>query len=204
MLLLGSMNSSFAQSPSPPDKEARIAALTAEMNDAIEKAKAIINQPVGALRRTPAMRVSTYSPGWFHEGAVKPNFNTADVRTTQELLYAKNQYVTSDLNPGYVFLGSHLEFNSQTKYFYVDRSLPKKKLTEAEMLEINRLYRIIGKCEREIDELQFPPPQDEYEEVEGEWVVQPVPKENYIKAAIGVAIVLGLYVVYLVVRRMFR
>ena len=31
-----------------------------------------------------------------------------------------------------------------TKYFYTDRSVPKKKLTEEEMLEINRLYRIIG------------------------------------------------------------
>jgi hypothetical protein len=30
----------------------------------------------------------------------------------------------------------------------VDRSVPKKKLTQAEMVEINRLYRIIGKCEQ--------------------------------------------------------
>ena len=33
-----------------------------------------------------------------------------------------------------------------TKIFYQDRSLPKKRLTEEEMLEINRLYRIIGRC----------------------------------------------------------
>jgi hypothetical protein len=46
-----------------------------------------------------------------------------------------------------VFVGSEIEFNSMTKYFYVDRSLPKKKLTEAEMVEINDLYRVIGKCE---------------------------------------------------------
>ena len=37
-----------------------------------------------------------------------------------------------------------------TKIFYIDRSLPKKKLTEAEMVEINRLYRVIGNCERQL------------------------------------------------------
>ena len=40
--------------------------------------------------------------------------------------------------------GKELEFNSMTKYFYVDRTQPKKKLTEEEMLEINKLYRLIG------------------------------------------------------------
>jgi hypothetical protein len=33
------------------------------------------------------------------------------------------------------------------KYFYDSRALPKKRLTEAEMEEINRLYRIIGQNE---------------------------------------------------------
>jgi len=43
-----------------------------------------------------------------------------------------------------------------TKYFFTDRLVPKKRLTEAEMLEINRLYRIIGHGERQLDELQNP------------------------------------------------
>ena len=43
-----------------------------------------------------------------------------------------------------------------TKYFYTDRTLPKKKLSETELLEINRLYRIIGRCERELAKLQTP------------------------------------------------
>ena len=47
-------------------------------------------------------------------------------------------------------MGHDLEFNPMTKYFYTDRSLPKKKLTEAEMLEINRLYRIIGRDEQHL------------------------------------------------------
>jgi hypothetical protein len=41
-----------------------------------------------------------------------------------------------------------------TKFFYTDRSVPKKKLTEAEMVEINRLYRIIGKNQTELTLLQ--------------------------------------------------
>ena len=43
-----------------------------------------------------------------------------------------------------------------TKFFYTNRSLPKRKLTEAEMIEINELYRIIGKCERAILRIQNP------------------------------------------------
>ena len=115
-----------------------------ELADAITKVEAIVNQPVIGLPRTPDMAVATYSPGWFHPGAIRPDFNTVDVRATQELNYAKNAYVTSDLNPDVVYLGSEVEFNPMTKYFYTDRSVPKKKLTEKEMLEINRVYRIIG------------------------------------------------------------
>src|SRR5207249_6894936 len=124
--------------------------LKAEMEDAIARVREIVNQPVTALTRTPEIETATYSPGWFHEGAEKPDFNRVDVRTTQQLSYGQHKYVTSDLNPGVVFVGNELEFNPMTKYFYTDRSLPKKKLTEAEMLEINRLYRIIGRCEHEL------------------------------------------------------
>jgi hypothetical protein len=70
------------------------------------------------------------------------------------LIYASQPYVTSDLNPGVVFIGSELEFNAATKFFYLDRSLPKKRLTEAEMLEINRLYRIIGQDKARLSKLQ--------------------------------------------------
>jgi len=136
----------------------QIAALKSQMNDAIFKVQDIVNQPVTQLKRTPDMRVGFYSPGWFHPGADKPDFNTVDVRTTQKFDYDEHQYVTSDLNPGVVFLGHELEFNSMTKYFITDRTVPKKKLTEAEMVEINRLYRIIGHCEQQLNELQNPEP----------------------------------------------
>ena len=134
-----------------------MAALQLELTNAFQRVLRIVNQPVRAFTRAPTMRVMRYSPGWFHPGATKPDFNTVDVRQSQELIYAKDQYVTSDLNPGMVFLGQELEFNAMTKYFYTNRSLPKHKLTEAEMLEINQLYRVIGRCEKEIRRLHGPP-----------------------------------------------
>jgi hypothetical protein len=133
---------------------AKKAALESEMDAAVTEVQRIVNQPVTSLARNEGMQVATYQPGWFHEGASKPNFNTVDVRTTRETPYDQHQYVTSDLNPDIVFIGSELEFNPMTKYFYTDRSLPKKKLSEADMIEINRLYRIIGRCETQLAELQ--------------------------------------------------
>jgi hypothetical protein len=135
----------------------QVAALQLELTNAWQQVIRIVNQPVRAFARSENTPASVYSPGWFHEGASIPDFNTVDVRKTQELTYAGQEYVTSDLNPTMVFLGQELEFNSMTKLFYVNRSLPKHRLNEAEMLEINRLYRIIGHCQSEILRLQPPP-----------------------------------------------
>ncbi len=138
--------------------EEQIADFKKQKNDAIFQVEHIVNQPITHLRRTPGMDVSIYSPGWFHPGAEMPDFDTVDVRKTQQLDYLGHKYVTSDLNPGEAFLGDELEFNSMTKYFYTDRSLPKKKLTEAEMLQINDLYRVIGRCNQQLGDLQNPEP----------------------------------------------
>lgn len=133
------------------------AALVAERDDAIEKVKQIVNQPVAALPIAPGTSVATFQPGWFHEGANRPDFLAADVRATQRFPYDRYDYVTSNLNPGVMFRGRDLEFNPETKFFYTDRSLPKKRLTEAEMVEINRLYRIIGAREQELARLRGEP-----------------------------------------------
>ncbi len=133
-------------------------AVQAEMDKAIHQVERIVNQPVTAYQRARGMHVAVYKEGWFHPGALKPDFNTVDVRTTQETPYAQYQYVSSGLNPGLVFLGTQLEFNPMTKYFYTNRTLPKKKLTEAEMEEINQLYRIIGRCEQQLSPAQTPTP----------------------------------------------
>ena len=47
--------------------------------------------------------------------------------------------------------GPDCEFNSQTKFFYTNRELPKKRLTEAEYQELVRLYRFLGKCQRDLN-----------------------------------------------------
>lgn len=135
---------------SPTNMPASAADVKAELVDAMVRVREIVNQPVASQPETRNMEVGVYSPGWFHDGAVRPDFNNVDVRASQELLYAKHQYVTSDLNPGLVFRGSEVEFNPNTKYFYTDRSVPKKKLTDSEMQEINRLYRIIGDDEKRL------------------------------------------------------
>ena len=145
---------SFAQQST--NTGAQISALETEMNAAIQQVEKIVNQTVPAYRRTAGMHVSVFTPGWFHEGANKPEFSTVDVRASQETPYDKYEYVSSDLNTGLAFIGRQLEFNANTKYFYKNRSVPKKKLTEAEMVEINRLYRIIGKCEQEIGRIKNP------------------------------------------------
>jgi len=119
-----------------------IAALNAETAEATQRVIAIVNQPVTHLPL--AGPVDLFSPGWFHPGATEPDFNNVDIRTTQEFPYRGSTYVSSDANPSEMFVGSELEFNSMTKYFYVDRTLPKKRLSESEMLEINALYRTIG------------------------------------------------------------
>jgi hypothetical protein len=138
---------------SPAQRVRERNALQDEMDKAIEQVKEIVNQPVDQLRQTESMDVAMYKPGWFHKGANKPDFSHVDIRRTQEKSYAKHEYVTSDLNPGIVFRGADIEFNSNTKYFYDDYSLPKKMLTDEEMEEITRLYRIIGRCEAELAKL---------------------------------------------------
>ncbi len=111
----------------------------------------IVNQPVQAYRLTPEMSVSEYNQGWFHPGARRPDFKNVDIRKTQELNYGKYDWVTSNVKPGWAFRGRDLEFNSMTKFFYTDRTVPKKKLTEEEMQQINLLYRIIGQDEEALE-----------------------------------------------------
>ena len=120
--------------------------LNAQSDNAQQGVVKIVNQPITHLARSGP--VSLFAPGWFHDGAVKPDFDNVDIRATQELSY--EGHVTSDLNPTEMFVGSELEFNMMTKYFYTDRSLPKKRLSNAEMIEINSLYRVIGRDEQAV------------------------------------------------------
>lgn len=138
LLVLAGLTAAFWALPA-------IKALDAQSAQARQAVIAIVNQPIDHLPRTAA--AGLFSPGWFHADATKPDFDNVDVRLTQQLVYADYTYVTSDLNPTEMFIGKDLEFNAMTKYFYVDRSLPKARLSDVEMQEINRLYRIIGHLE---------------------------------------------------------
>jgi hypothetical protein len=137
----------------------QIAALQLQLTNAWHQVEAIVDQPVRAYRYDPSYHVSIYSPAWFHPGAMTPDFNNVDVRKSQELTYTA-PWVSSDITPTMMFRGGDLEFNAMTKLFYTNRSLPKIKLTEAEMLQINSLYRTIGHCQSAIQQLQPPPPID--------------------------------------------
>ncbi len=120
----------------------------AEITRAEQRVIEIVNQPITHLPRSGALAM--FSPGWFHPGATRPDFNNVDIRATQEFPYDADEHVTSDLNPTEMFIGSELEFNAMTKYFYTDRTLPKKRLSDSEMVEINGLYRVIGRNEQAI------------------------------------------------------
>ena len=100
---------------------AGIGKLSAERAQAERRVTEIVNQPITHLPRSGP--VALFSPGWFHSGAAKPDLNTVDVRATQEFPYSG--YVSSDVNPAEMFIGSELEFNAMAKYFYVDRRYPR-------------------------------------------------------------------------------
>jgi hypothetical protein len=134
---------------------AQVNAIAGEINAAVRRIVAIVNQPITRLPRTPEMKIVSFGPGWFHPGATRPDFNNVDITTTQDFSFYNYEYVSSDLNPTEAFLGAELEFNSMTKYFYTDRSIPKKRLTKNEMLEINHLYRVIGLGEQQLLQLGF-------------------------------------------------
>ncbi len=198
---------SFAAAAQTTNQQAQIDALNAEKSEAVQQVEKIVNQLVVGYIRQPGMEVGRY-PYWFHPGAGTPDFNHVDVRTSQELPYAQFQYVASDLNPNIVFRGRDLEFNANTKLFYTNRSLPKKKLTEAEMLEINRLYRIIGHCEQQLAQINNPAPGAESETttetVEGNTAYNlvarfPILKSSVFRVTLGV--LLGLAIFFMFRRR---
>jgi hypothetical protein len=133
-----------------PSEVEQVATLRKELANALEQVKEIINQPVPTVPITPEIekKVARWGDIWFHPGSGMPDFNYGDIRKTQDTaMYEKHEFITSNQNPGVAFPGDQVEFNAATKFFYVDRSLPKKRLTEEEMLEVNRLYRVIGSCQ---------------------------------------------------------
>jgi hypothetical protein len=202
-------NLAGAISAGAASNDEQIATLNSQMNAAILRVQQIVNQPVTELRRTPDMQVAELAGGWFHPGAGKPSFLTVDVRKTQKFPYSRFQYVTSDLDPGVVFVASELEFNPMTKYFYTNRSVPKKRLTEAEMLEINQLYRVIGRCEHQLLDLENPISTQSAEESQNsdesespQPMLATIHRWIFTHKSIAIGIVAGLFVLLIFLRKL--
>lgn len=146
--LSAAMESKDSSEPDSPEATS-VNAVKARLKQAIDRVKKIVNQPAPFVPRTPEIssQCAWFGDMWFHPGAITPDFANVDVRKSQETKnYEDYAYASSKFTPDQAFIASELEFNAMTKFFYIDRTVPKKKLTEAEMLEINRLYRIIAKC----------------------------------------------------------
>jgi len=126
------------------------ALLKLSLRQAELRIQAIVNQPIPPMERTRTMRVWTYPRHWYDGGPIRPNFAMADIRTTQKAMYDEYEYVRSESNADWIYRGRDLEYNALTRYFYNDMTLPKKKLSETEMVEINTHFRTIARCEREL------------------------------------------------------
>ncbi len=142
---------SLPKPTSPRTPAQRLASAARELREAVARVQFIINQPAPMGMRTPKMRVWEYAT-WFDAGSLKPDFVKVDVRKTQETPYDGEDFVCLKSRPELVWAGRDLEFNPMLKFFYVDRSVPKKKLTNDEMTEINVLYRTIGRLEKELNQ----------------------------------------------------
>ena len=111
-----------------------------ELEAAMGRVRGIVNQTPPTVPRPP-LGAESYHYG-FHPGALTPDFAHADLYSTRELW--KGDYVNMDTAPGVFYRSADCEFNPQTKFFYTNRDVPKKKLTDAEIAEVVRLYRAIA------------------------------------------------------------
>jgi hypothetical protein len=149
----------------PPDPKLsgpeQWAFLNREYAAALKRATEIINQEVPGVPVTAGMKLGDWRDGpWFHPGATTPDFLNVDIRPTQENTnYAAYDYITSDFHKGIAYPADQVAFNPNTKLLYLDRTTPKKKLTEVEMIEVNALFHVMGKCAAMMQSLgQAPPP----------------------------------------------
>ncbi|HTY88909.1 MAG TPA: hypothetical protein VMB80_15705 [Candidatus Acidoferrum sp.] len=204
LLLPGGFELRIAAAQPSNSLQDQIADVQVEMDNAIAQVQKIVNQPVAGFAIPPGKHVPEFKEGWFHPGAYKPDFANVDVRKNQEKIYDQYDFVTSSLNPGIMFRGRDLEFNHDTKYFYLDYSLPKKKLTEAEMLEINRLYRIIARCEHQLQQLRPPPETKPPEPTAGEKMLDRYPMLASTSGRVMLGTVVMLGVVFLIGKRLVR
>ena len=117
----------------------------AAMDAAVKRIQTIVNQVPPAVPKPPGTESWNYG---FHPGATKPDFDNTDIVSGRELW--PHDFIDMQGSPNVYYHGPDCEFNSQTKFFYTNRELPKKRLTELEIAELVRLYRFLGRCQREL------------------------------------------------------
>ncbi len=120
-------------------------ATRAAMAAAVQRIRIIVNQVPPAVAKPAGAESWNYG---FHPGAAKPDFDHTDIVSGRE--FWPHDYIDMQGNPDVYYRGADCEFNSQTKFFYSNRDLPKKRLSDAEYQELVRLYRFVGKCQREL------------------------------------------------------
>ncbi len=119
-------------------------AVRAEFDKTTRQVQAIVNQaPPVVAPPTGHKEVYHYA---YHPGANKPDYNADNLIATREIW--KGDYAYLEDVPGVFYRSADCEFNPQTKFFYLSRTVAKKKLSDAEYQELTRLYHLLGQQEK--------------------------------------------------------
>ncbi len=113
------------------------------MTNAYQRVLAIVNQPVHTFPRAANMEVSHY-PAWFHDGAITPDFNTVDIRQTQEFPYTNAPYAICDLVPGVAFVWQGIGIQLHDQVFPLYESVPAQSTGSSERQHGGDPTRFIG------------------------------------------------------------
>jgi hypothetical protein len=135
-----------AQPPDAGPMPTSVSEARRKLETALASAREIINQPVQGTPVTPQMllKAEQHLDGWDYLPAQTPNFIEAHIEDTQWVDSAGTEWVTCNLTPGLAFPLKNLETNAQTRFFYTDLTLPKKRLTAEEMAQLDVIYHQIG------------------------------------------------------------
>ena len=134
-------------------------AARAEFDKTTRQIQGIVNQAPQIVVPPPGS-TEVYKYG-FHPGANKPDYNAENLIGTREIW--KGDYAYLDGAPGVFYRSADCEFNPQTKYFYLSRTVAKKRLSDAEYKELTRLYHLLGQQEKAMADA--PTPAKEAEQV---------------------------------------
>jgi hypothetical protein len=136
-----------AQPPDAGPMPTSVSEARRKLETALASAREIINQPVQGTPVTPQMlkqSAEQHLAGWDYLPAQTPNFIDAHIEDTQWLDTLGADWVTCNLTPGLAFRAKDLETNVQTRFFYTDLTLPKKRLSAEEMAQLDVIYHQIG------------------------------------------------------------